>query len=587
MTKERDRTAQAHGADINRRNFLFKAPVAAVGIGALVSMNALEAASVATGQKPAGTGSANYSGAGVPRLIVQDGAAEVDTAYGRVRGFIRNDIRTFRGVPYGGDTSGPNRFMPPTKPTPWKGARSSLYWGQGSPQVVPKRDNDEVTFFANPPAAEYGENCLCLNVWTPGLDNAKRPVMVWMHGGGFSFGIPQLCFYDGENLSHRGDVVVVSIHHRLNVVGFLNLASYSSKYADSANVGMMDLVAALKWVHENIAGFGGDPDKVMILGQSGGGGKVMTTLAMPAAKGFVHRAAIQSMASSGGRAMMDALLKGRSDPAEGVAYGFTRPEQSADVAARLLTELNIIPSHVDDLQKVPIDRLVEAGGKIRGSWGPTVDGRSLPNTPFYPTAPEISADVPLLVGNVLNENVYSVGHPELENMTETEAKALLTKTLGDGDTIYEAFLKAYPGSRPYDVYSVAMATPGRQGSLILAERKTAQGRAPAYNYLFTWKSKILNGRPRSFHMVELPFVFYTTDLSEARIGATDEARELAGRVCDCWVAFARTGNPNHPGIPHWPAYDPRTVPTMIFDNVCTVKNDPSGEARGTIKPSTT
>ncbi len=521
----------------------------------------------------AGTKSTQNSGP----LILTDSASAVDTTAGKVRGYTRNGIHTFKGIPYAASTTGAARFMPPEKPKPWTGVRSSLYYGQVCPQG-PRAGwaVDENAFMFEWDDGQPGEDCLRVNVWTPAANaNRKRPVMFWIHGGGYSAGSGQeLKSYDGENLARRGDVVVVSVNHRLNALGYLNLAEYGERWASSANAGMLDLVASLEWVRDNIANFGGDPSNVTIFGQSGGGGKVGVLMAMPSAKGLFHRAIVQS-----GSSMRQAM-----------------PDVSSKLAAGVLAELGLSGSQLDRLQALPFEQVVAAGvaaqrkltpsgGNIPGSgtgvnWGPTVDGRILPAHAFDPGAPAISADVPMIIGTVLNEFTNGIGHPEYESMSMDEVRKRVNNRFRDkADAIIAAFQRTYPSAKPFDLLSLIQAGPVRQNAITQAERKAAQKAAPAYLYWFTWQTPILNGRPRAFHCAELPFVFDNTDRCAAMTGGTVEARELGAKMSDCWINFARKGDPNHSGIPKWAAFTAEKVPTMIFDNKCELKNDPAGEAR--------
>lgn len=547
--KNADLDISASPTTADRRTFLrtFAAGAAVpLFVGGAAAAASAESASKSTAAREAS------------RLDTSDNAAIAETVYGKVRGYVDGGIRTFKGMPYGGDTGGQNRFMPPTKPAAWSGIRSSLSWPDCTPQYWGRAPRDERRFFSEENKhGAVSEDCLGLNVWTPGLDNAKRPVMVWFHGGGFMAGSSyEMPAYPGCSLSRRGNVVVVSVNHRLNLFGFLNLSAYGSRYAQSANVGMLDCVAALQWVHDNIANFGGDPNNVMIFGQSGGGAKVSMLTAMPAAKGLFHRASVQS-----GSALRQQTM-----------------DESRATAAAVLAKLNITPDNIDKIHSLPMVTLMDA---IAGSrWGPAVDGVSLMQNSYDPTAPEISADVPLLVGSCLNENYNGMENPAMEGITEAQAKKMLADAMPDSDIdkIYAEFAKAWGQTRPSDIYSVAMAGVGRHNVKLQAARKAALGRAPAYMWVFAWQTKMFEGRPRAYHTAELPCVFYNTDATPIRTGGTDEARALAGVVADTWVAFARTGNPNHPGLPHWPAYDDKTKPTMIFDNTSVMRNDPEGAA---------
>jgi para-nitrobenzyl esterase len=414
-----------------------------------------------------------------------------------------------------------------------------------------------------------GEDCLRVNVWTPGInDNRKRPVLFWIHGGGYSAGSGQeLKSYDGENLARRGDVVVVSVNHRLNSLGYLNLAEYGERWASSANAGMLDLVASLEWVRDNIGNFGGDPASVTIFGQSGGGSKVGVLMAMPSAKGLFHRAIVES----------------------GSSLRQSAPESSAKLAAGVLSELGLSGSQIDRLQSLPFEQIVAAGVAAQrkatgaGGWGPTVDGKILPNHAFDPGAPALSANVPMIIGTVLNEFTNGIGHPEYESMTMDEVQKRVSARYGEkAQSIIDAYQRAYPGAKPFDVLSVALATPTRQNAITQAERKAALNSGPAYLYLFTWQTPVLHGRPRAFHCAELPFVFDNTDRCAAMTGGTAEARDLGAKMSECWISFARKGDPNHSGIPHWAPFTSDKVPTLIFDNKCELKNDPAGEARRTV-----
>jgi para-nitrobenzyl esterase len=510
-------------------------------------------------------------------VIASDETAIAETATGKIRGYVRNGIYTYKGIPYGETTERSGRFQPPQKAKPWIGVRSSMQYGRVCPQG-PRgtwNDDEESWIFLYDDGVQ-GEDCLRVNLWTPGInDNKKRPVMVWLHGGGFVSGSSQEHrSYDGERLSRRGDVVVVSLNHRLGPLGCLNLAPYSEKYASSAHLGMLDIVLALEWVRDNIANFGGNPGNVTIFGQSGGGGKVGTLMAMPAAKGLFHRAIVQS------GSFLRAVV----------------PERSAILTKAMLDELNLRPSQVDQLQTVPLQKLIEAGdaallkthprtplvwSRVADmlGWGPVVDGELLPQHPFAPTAPAISAQVPMLIGTTLNEFTTSLNHPENEAMTEAEVQKRLGAMYGSNpERIIEVFQASHPDAKPFDVLSLAMTAQVRQGAVLQAGLKAAQG-TPAYLYWFTWKTPALDGRPRSIHCIDLPFCFDNTDRSENLTGGGIGPRVLAANVSAAWIRFARSGNPNHAGIPHWPVFLAKSCPTMIFDTQCKLRNNPDQEER--------
>ncbi len=499
-------------------------------------------------------------------IRASDSNPEVETAHGRIRGYVRNGIYTFKAIPYGADTSGANRFMPPQKPSPWTGTRPCLYHGYVSPQSPRSGwENNEESWLFSWDDGIQNEDCLNLNVWTEGLDNGKRPVMVWLHGGGFSAGSStELPSYDGESLARRG-VVLVSVNHRLNVFGYLNLAAFGENYALSSNVGMLDIVASLEWVRDNISRFGGDPGRVTIFGQSGGGGKVTALMAMPAATGLFHRAIVES----------GSLLRGGT------------MEGSHALAEKLLKQLNLSASDVDKLQQLPFADLEKAAAEAtafhmpasgvidfrhignRLGWAPVAGNAALPDQPFDPKAPSMSASVPMIVGNTLNEFINGINKPDAFKMTSEELQANVSKLWKDkaGDVV-AVFRKSFPNANNFQLWSAIGASMVRSTALEQVRRKADLKAAPAYSYRFDWQTPVLDARPMAFHCSELAFVFDNTARCENMTGNGVAARALANKMSEAWIHFAASGDPNHPGIPHWKPFDPTTNGTMVFDDEC-------------------
>jgi para-nitrobenzyl esterase len=513
-------------------------------------------------------------------IVVSDSAAIARTIYGKVRGFQNREMFIFRGIPYGAPTGGTRRFMVPAKPESWTGIRSALAWGYASPQIPPEHwDKDEVAFVYEWNPGAQGEDCLRLNIWTPGLDGRKRAVMVWLHGGGFATGSGnEMNVYDGENLA-RHDAVVVSLNHRVGAVGFLDLSSFGGKnFAVSGNAGMLDIIAALEWVRDNIANFGGDPANVTIFGQSGGGGKVTTLMAMPQARGLFHKAIVMS----------------------GSMRRMLTSDFSAKLAGAVLTETGVSKDHLELLQTMPFDRFVTAAAAAAkkvypagdysrpidfsrhsefNAWAPTVDGHILTEHPFWTSAPAVSTDVPLIVGSTLTEFGIGYGDPDFEKRTFGKLRDLIVKGHGSehGQRILDAIKREHPGANAAKLYAIWFSLGTRHAAVQQAALKAAQGGAPVYLYSYAWDSPILDGRLHSFHCCDLPFVFDNTDRCDHMTGGGPEARALAARISSAWIQFARTGNPNHSGLPDWPAFDAAKRSTMVFDNTCTVKDDPDGE----------
>jgi len=509
------------------------------------------------------------AGGKLTRAMADDGAATpgatVATTAGKVRGTTQDKVHAFKGVPYAASTAGENRFMPPAKLASWTNVRECYELGPRSPQLL-RSFHGQV-----PPEVEVmdrdepmGEDCLVLNVWTPSVGRSgKRPVMVWQPGGGYTSGSGGFICYDGTQLAKKHDVVAISLNHRLTALGYLYLAGIGrDKYANSSNLGNLDIIAALEWVRDNIAAFGGDPGNVTIFGQSGGGGKVSSLMAMPAAKGLFQRAIVQSGAD----------VKGVSrDAANKTAQAF-------------LAKLNLKPDQIDQLQKLSIDQLLAAtapGGPPL-ALAPVVDGHSLPTDPFDPVAPELSADVPLLIGSVETEVTF-LPNQILDPIDDANLHARVKQTVRNAsddqvDKLVAAYRAGRPGVSNTDLYLIlASDATFRAGVLTEADRKAQQGKAPVYQYYFTWRSPVRDGKLRSFHTLEIPFVFDNVDACKSMTGSGEDRYALADKMSAAWVAFARTGNPNTKLLPTWPAFDTTTRAVMIFNDECKVANDPHGE----------
>lgn len=502
----------------------------------------------------------SYAQTGGP-VMAGENIAVVSTIYGKVRGYVDNGVFAFRGIPY----AKADRFMPPQAPDKWEGVRQFTIYGpqamQGKAQNWKGQSDENFGFqFCVEPMNE--KECFVLNVWSNGInDGKKRPVWVWIHGGGFSAGSAnQLPFFDGRSLAKKGDIVVVTVNHRLNTLGYLDLRGLGGKYSESVNLGMQDLVAALQWVHDNIANFGGDPNTVTIDGQSGGGAKVSTLMAMPSAAGLFHRAIVQSGSSL-------TVGDGQASKAFGLAF---------------IKALGITPEEADKLNDFTYEELVAASRKAsaimaesgqaiagRGGEGPALDGKYIVQHPFDPTPADFSKNVSMLIGSNLNESGYR-NRQLITPQTLDQVKATLTERYGaeNADKYIAAYKKAYPNdNKPQHILTTSVRTRALQQAAV----KNAQGGAPAYVYLFEWQSPVNDGSLGAAHGMELPFMFNNIAMARTLTGGGKDAYALADKISSAWISFVKTGNPNCKLLPKWEPYNPQKGATMIFDNKCQVK----------------
>ena len=503
--------------------------------------------------------------------------AEATTQYGRVAGYVEDGILTFKGIPY----AEASRYEEPHAPKAWQGIRSSRSYGPCCPQEF--RSTwlmDNAAYSSRWDDGYPGEDCQRVNIWTPGLDGKKRPVMVWIHGGGFSTGSGQeQPAYDGNSLAKKGDVVVVSLNHRLNVLGFLNLSSFGPQYRHCANLGILDIIEALKWVKNNIANFGGDPENITIFGQSGGGRKVSTLCCTPRAKGLFEKAIVQS--GSGATFMMD--------------------KYSKKIGELTVKYLGLDAATVDKIKTVPYDRLLAAGtkacaevkkvadaageGSLASIWGwmPTKDGDILPEDAFANGSEKMTADVPMIVGTTLNEfaGFAAMMNPHYFQQSPADIDATLKKMYGEKAEEYkQAFHEAYPQASYLLMPLIDFKY--RPQALAQTETKAADKGGKVWNYPFAYQSTALDGTLTATHCAEIPYVFHNVARAASATDMTPEAVKLGEILSSAWINFARTGNPNGAGVPEWSEYTTKKKATMIFDTNCQVKYDFDAHLRNVV-----
>ncbi len=508
----------------------------------------------------------------------------VHTTGGAVRGQVRDDIAAFLGVSYGADTR-KTRFQPPLPPEPWQGVREAQNWADRAPQLTGRgmtsragQHTQNETYRLPADEGNVSEDCLHVNVWTPSphaRGHHRRPVLFYIHGGAYNSGTVNSVLYDGTRLCKRGEVVVVTVNHRLNAFGYLYLAGLSAdpKYADSGNVGMLDLVLALQWVRDNIAAFGGDPTRVTIFGQSGGGAKCATLMAMPAAHGLFHR--VMTMSGQQVTAAPGTIATARTrEFLENL--GITTSDETLRSA----------------LDAISLERLEEAA-RVSSAWLPVVDDRSLPRDPFSPDAPPISNDVPMILGNTHDETrgLIGGGQPALFSLTWDELPSALEKSVGSflgpvkPETIISKYREWYPQYSPADIFFAATtAFRSWPGQVIEAERRAESSAQPrTWVYEMDWPSPVAGGRFGAPHTVDIPFFFDNVAVAPGMVGATAEeierAQPLATAMSQTLIAFAKAGDPNHPGLPHWPAYDLKQRATMIWNTPPHIFDDPRKNER--------
>lgn len=485
----------------------------------------------------------------------------VKTTYGDISGAIDDSIFTFKGIPY----AKADRFMPPQEPDAWEGVRETTEFGPVAKQVVAWIDESDMN----------EKELFNLNVWTQGInDGKKRPVMVWFHGGGFHVGSSNDSMTYGKALAEKGDVVIVSVNHRLNILGFLDLSAYDEKYAQSANAGILDAVKALEWVKNNIENFGGDASNVTIFGESGGGGKVGTLMCMPSAKGLFHKAIIQS----------------------GTLINVMTKETSQALGRTVLENLGVAPDNLNSLDTISYQDLVKAGNdailsisgprkpgaKTMFGFAPSVDGEVLLQQPFSPGFADISNDIPLLMGTTLNE-LINTAYGE-KDLTLEQAKERLTKMYGDKTNRFvELYEKSYTDFTPQDLLSID--TVFRPFTIRTLDARAKQSNAPLYAYFLAWKSGVDDASKGSFHGLDIPLAFNTVDLRADWTGDTEDAWALADIMSSSWLNFAKTGNPNVEGkLPEWQPYTAENGATMYFDNDSKIVNNHDRELMEFISP---